>query len=66
MVTRFLRQWLKQSSGVSSMTEVEDIENYLFDMADGYKPGDYTDDDSIIAAAHAYAAWRKLRERLRI
>lgn len=48
------------------MTEVEEIENYLFDMADGYKPGDYTDDDSIIAAAHAYAAWRKLRERLRI
>ena len=48
------------------MIEVDEIEDYLCDMADGYEPGDYTDDDSIIAAAHAYSAWKILREKLKI
>lgn len=45
---------------------IDVIEDYLSCMADGYLPGDCTDDHSIEQAAIAYDAWLKLREALGI
>ena len=57
-------RWRRLLSGGFEMIDV--IEAYLSCMADGYLPGDCTDDHSIEQAAIAYDAWLKLREALGI